>query len=239
MPNRTPRRILLAEDDPVSRALLAEMLRRRGGVVRALDGGDAACEAATQEGFDLLILDHRLPGMHGDAILRHLRTTGAAASRAAPALATTADPDSALAQSLLRAGFAALLHKPFDEAALDAALRACDVTFAATVMLDDATGIAASGGAQTLTALRGLFTEELTALDRDLEILRRDPAAFRERLHRLRAACGFCGANALGAAALSLHDALRQDDPARIDAAVAALTETLGATRAALSANPE
>lgn len=204
-------RILLAEDDPVSRMFLLETLRDIGLAVAAVGDGNAALAAARSECFDLLILDHRLPGMDGDRVLMMLRAKENAASRLATALATTADPDPDVHALLRGAGFACVQVKPLDAASLGQTLRGLGIVAAADA-LDHAAGLSASGSAGALRALRELFVRELVELDDELECLSRDPLALDERLHRLRAACGFCGATTLADAATKLADAVRASD---------------------------
>ncbi len=226
-------RILLAEDDPVSRSFLSEVARACGAEVTAVADGTAALAEARRRHFDLLILDHHLPGLHGDRILRALRADPAAPSRAAPALATSAAGDPSVAARLHAAGFAEVLPKPMAFDTLRNALRrfGCGPSSA----LDDEAALRACGSAQAMTSLRALFAQELAALERELETLRNDATALDERLHRLGASCGFCGAIALAKACARLRDAQAKRDA--FDAALAAFRDTLADTRAALAGN--
>lgn len=227
-------RTLLAEDDPVSRAFLVESLQGCRIEVIAVGSGDDAIAAARRERFDLLILDHRLPGLDGDRVLTMLRADAGAESRLVLALATTADPDPGVHARLRDAGFAHVLVKPMDAASLRETLRGLGVIVAPSPLDNDA-GLAASGSAEALRALRRLLAAELSTLDIELETLRRDPIALGQRLHRLRAACGFCGAKALDGAAAALTDALRSGDATRIAEATTAFRSNLTVTRTVLS----
>jgi hypothetical protein len=53
--------------------------------------------------------------------------------------------------------------------------------------------------------LRSLLALELEALEHDLQSATPDPRVLSERLHRLRASSGFCGAAALAAAAFACN----------------------------------
>ncbi|HXS73902.1 MAG TPA: response regulator [Rhodanobacteraceae bacterium] len=235
MARATVIRILLAEDDPISLAFLRETLHGLGCEVRAVTHGDEALRTAREHDFDLLMLDHHLPGGDGDAVLHALRGDPHAASRDVLAAATTADPDPAIHAHLRGAGFARVLLKPLDATHLREAFIA--LGFApACQSLDDDAGLAASGGVQALVALRGLFAKELGALAGELDALRDDGTALAERLHRLRASCGFCGAPTLRDAAALLAEALRNDDYQLITARTNVFRECLAETRAALNA---
>jgi len=78
---------------------------------------------------------------------------------------------------------------------------------AAMALLDDEAGLRAVGGdAKTLAALRQLLAADLEALTRERP---GEPAALAETLHRLRAACRYCGAMRLEHAADALEAVLR------------------------------
>ena len=65
-------RVLIAEDDDRLARAVAAGLRRRGMTVDlALDGGDALDRLAVS-GYDVVVLDRDLPGVHGDEICRRL-----------------------------------------------------------------------------------------------------------------------------------------------------------------------
>lgn len=232
--------ILLAEDDPISLAFLAGALRNLGFEVQSVVDGEAALSAARGQRFDALLLDHHLPGMDGDAVLRALNSDVGAASRAAPAIATTAEPDPAIHAQLRKGGFAWVLVKPLEGAHLREAFRELgiarwvDSPLDSSPALDDQAGLRASGSADALTALRGLFARELDALVDDWSSLGADAFALAARLHRLRAACGFCGARALQSAAEKLSGALRGSEPALIEESREKFERALAATREAL-----
>ncbi len=67
------RRILMVEDDRVTSTLLHHRLVRDGHEVVAFEDGRAAIDWATEESFDLAILDVKVPGMDGFELLAKLR----------------------------------------------------------------------------------------------------------------------------------------------------------------------
>lgn len=229
-------RLLIVDDDPVSLHFLAEVARGSHCDVVAVPNAIDALAAAHAGSFDLLLLDRRLPDMSGAELLARLR----AANMMAPAIATSAEIDAGIDAMLRAAGFIAVLSKPLAVEKLRAQLHAWlpDGSGVATPqLLDDASASAVSGSAvETLRALRGLFVAELTELEHDLT----DDACVvdAERLHRLRASCGFCGATALGQIAAQLERALRSNAPRFDTPDVHALRQEFqrvcSATRAAL-----
>lgn len=66
-------RILVVDDDPDIRAVVAAMLAAVGLVVTAKDCAEDALSAVEQEPFDLLLLDWNLPKMSGLELCRLIR----------------------------------------------------------------------------------------------------------------------------------------------------------------------
>jgi two-component system, OmpR family, response regulator len=209
--------ILLAEDDPVSRSFLTEVLSAAGTVVPVSDGA-AALTAAQRESFDLLVLDQNLPRMSGLGIIAALRKDPGAASAHARMIALSAGLDDARARVLCASGFEAALPKPIDAAALLAHVHGRNAESAAagatsaTPVLDDACAMRALGGnAETVSRLRTLLAKELPLqVDSVAERFRvRDTDGVVALLHRLQAGCGFCGAAELAETGKQLSQHVR------------------------------
>ena len=66
-------KILVVEDEAVPRRLLVLSLERIGFDVVACEDGPSALETALNEPFDAVVLDIRLPKMHGWDVLARLR----------------------------------------------------------------------------------------------------------------------------------------------------------------------
>jgi len=240
--------ILIADDDPVSRSFLRAAIERCGCAVLAVADARAALQALRSIAPDLLLIDRRMPGMDGVALLSAMRAQGIDA----PAIATSAELDTQLIAELRAAGFAVTLLKPASLAGIHDLLRdfladailPTDATARAEAcapeqLLDDAAALTAIGGDRdALRALRAMFAWELDALGRELETAVGGPTAdMSERLHRLRASCGFCGATAVGAAAWRLENALHHD-PSDVERARDALVDVCTATKQMLDESP-
>lgn len=225
-------KVLLAEDDAVSREFLSEGIRACGGEPTACADGAAALSRAREGHWNLLILDHHLPGMNGEAVLATLRSGPGGAVSFPPAIATTAEPASVCAM-LLEAGFAQVLPKPVSLEELRAALArfGCEAD-----PLDDGNALRACGSASAVERLRRLFAEqELPRIQDEFERHSSDPQTLRPTLHRLLASCGFCGATALARACSALHDALASGTgSSHIDAAMQGFANALRETRESL-----
>jgi DNA-binding NtrC family response regulator len=65
--------LLLVDDEPALRALMAERLSERGFEVAEADSGEKALEYLEQFAFDILITDLRLPGIDGTQVIQAAR----------------------------------------------------------------------------------------------------------------------------------------------------------------------
>jgi CheY-like chemotaxis protein len=200
-----PLRVLVADDDPASRRFLRDGMRSLGASVESCADGTTALDCVRVEVFDLLVLDCRMPGAGALQILAQLRSEPRAASFDSFAVASSAEMEPALQQSLLAAGFGDTLRKPCALADLQRMLALVQPGHHGTHLLDDTAALSATGDKATMHALRSLLREELVQLDHELDQLRLDRAAFGERLHRLRSSCGFCGAAALSTQVILLQ----------------------------------
>jgi CheY-like chemotaxis protein len=106
-------RILVAEDVPAARLLLAAVLERGGHQVTSAADGARALAAMHSAAFDLLILDLHMPGMDGFGVAAAVRAMPGEAGRL-PILALTADPPEEVEAQCRDAGFDAVLQKPFE-----------------------------------------------------------------------------------------------------------------------------
>lgn len=231
-------RVLVADDNPLSLHFFADALHTLGCRAETAIDGAEALRLANASRFDVLLLDARMPRLDGADVLAQLRA-GTGASRQAIALATTAAAEARIDAGLLAAGFVDVLHKPLTVAELRAALARHSIDAAEAghdAPLDDAHALAAAGGDATIVrALRGLLAAELDALPAEMAAIAaaRDANALRERLHKLDASAGFCGAPALGEASASLRTALKEVDWP--DHAVARFLRTCTQVRALLT----
>ena len=112
--------MLVAEDDPGLRSVLARGLREHGYVVDAVADGLEALTYASAYDYEVLLLDWRMPKADGLAVLRQLRERG----RRTPVLMLTARDTHADRVAGLDGGADDYLVKPFDFSELLARLRA-------------------------------------------------------------------------------------------------------------------
>jgi DNA-binding NtrC family response regulator len=101
--------ILVADDDPVARDLLAEVLAKEGYQVLAAGDGTEALELARGAPIDLALIDLRMPELDGLAVLRGLQGV----RPDVPVIILTAFATIETAMEAIRAGAYDYLSKPF------------------------------------------------------------------------------------------------------------------------------
>ena len=210
-------RILLVEDDPVSRAFLSAAAEGTPALVAAVETCADALRCEREAACDLWLIDANLPDGSGASLLAALRAQAAGT----PALAHTASQDAADHRALLAAGFTEVLVKPLSMDALQGAIRRALGTrlgvadgesrsYPQLPAWDDAAALSALNGQQAhVAALRQLFLDELAGQCRGIDraLTDGDTAAAAGILHRMRASCGFVGAARLGEAVRRLEGA--------------------------------
>jgi len=101
--------LLLIDDDPLARRDFGRALTDRGIEVRLAADGVEAEQAARDEQFDLILLDVRMPGRGGPAVLRSLRDAPHTARTRVYLLAD--DGDSELVEEAMREGASGVFRK--------------------------------------------------------------------------------------------------------------------------------
>jgi signal transduction histidine kinase/CheY-like chemotaxis protein len=116
-------RVLLAEDDTINQMVVEAMLTRLGCEVDIAEDGAAACTAAAQTRYDMILMDCHMPVMDGFEATRRIRDDEAR-SRAprTPIVALTADALAGDRERCLDAGMDDYLTKPVSGATLAGAV---------------------------------------------------------------------------------------------------------------------
>ncbi|MBI4392064.1 MAG: response regulator [candidate division NC10 bacterium] len=106
------RTILVVDDQPLNRELVADLLEPAGYTVLEAEDGVDLLERVQREHPDLILLDLKLPGPDGFTLARQLKAHPA--TRGVPVVAVTADllPDKRA--WALEAGCDGYLQKPLD-----------------------------------------------------------------------------------------------------------------------------
>ena len=112
--DKTPKRILVADDDPDIRQMLLDRMTAYGYVVETAINGREALDALRRGGFDGMLLDILMPEVDGLEVLRRLRSSHSTM----PVVMITATTTQERAAQAIAEGARACLLKPFDSAEL-------------------------------------------------------------------------------------------------------------------------
>jgi DNA-binding NarL/FixJ family response regulator len=151
-----PISVLIVDDHPVVRRGLRALLEVQEGIEVAGEAGDGytALALAAEHTPDVILLDLKLPGVDGIAVLGALK----ARDSTARVLVLTSATEPALASLALRSGAAGLLYKDVDPDALVRAIRS----------VHDGHLLLAAEAAVTLMPASGSGLDALTSREREV-----------------------------------------------------------------------
>lgn len=101
-------RILMIDDETVFVNSLTKVLTRRGIEVQSAPDGNTGLALLTNGGFDVIVLDMRMPGMDGLATLKEIRER----DTLTPVILLTGHIDLKQVSEALKVGAAEVLLKP-------------------------------------------------------------------------------------------------------------------------------
>jgi DNA-binding NarL/FixJ family response regulator len=144
--------VLIVDDHPVVRQGLRALLEVQEDMTVAGEAGDGPAALSLAESLrpDIVLLDLKLPGMDGVAVLRPLRAAGLRV------LVLTSATDPSAAAAAVRAGAAGVVYKDIDPAALVRAIRS--VHDGNVLLAPEAVG----------SLIRGSRADTLTAREREV-----------------------------------------------------------------------
>lgn len=122
LPSLAGLRLLLVEDDPDARELIASLLQDAGAEVLPVDNAESALQAVQALRPDLVLSDIAMHGTDGFELARQLRRLPAALGGATPAIALTAFARSEERGRALLCGYQLHVAKPVDATELLAAV---------------------------------------------------------------------------------------------------------------------
>jgi len=127
------RRILYVDDDAGLRRLVARALERRGFQVDCASGGKEGAAMAAEQRYDLIAVDHYMPGQDGLTTLQQIRRL----PDPPPVIYVTGSEESRVAVAALKAGAIDYLVKTVGEEFFDLFARAIEQGLAHVRMVAD------------------------------------------------------------------------------------------------------
>ncbi len=105
-------RILLVDDNAVNRRVFVQLLKETKVQVEEASSGEQCLECVGKNTYDLIFLDHMMPGLDGMETLQEMRRRENGCGREVPVIALTANAVTGAREMYLQAGFAEFLAKP-------------------------------------------------------------------------------------------------------------------------------
>lgn len=253
-------RILLAEDNPVNRALIIMLLEKQGHEVKTAPNGRAAVEIlfpgpappnpGTALSFDLVLMDVEMPELDGFEATRLVRQHERHTGQHLPIIALTGQSREEDRAHCLQAGMDGYLAKPVQAGELLRAIN--DLVPGAPKSkasarqephpqdgLDRASLLSRLGGREDrLQKIVRLFLEESATLMQEMQsaIALGDGRRLRRAAHSLKGALGIFGAEAAAKAAERLESIGNEGPLAEAGPAYAALADLLAPLQQSLAA---
>lgn len=104
-------KVLFVEDDAMNRRVVKDMLDVAGAEMTGAESAERGLELLDRDGFDIILMDLRMPGMDGMTAIRHIRARGDAKADL-PVIVVTADTAPDLRDQCLAQGADEVLFKP-------------------------------------------------------------------------------------------------------------------------------
>lgn len=111
-------RVLIVDDNPVNRKVARILMQSYGLGIEEADSGPAAIALVRKERYDIIFMDHMMPGMDGVEAVRIIRKECGENGTKPVVIALTANAMEGVLETFLANGFQDLLVKPIDRRTL-------------------------------------------------------------------------------------------------------------------------
>ncbi len=237
--------ILVVDDNPMNLLVFKNLLKQTQVKVDTADDGDSALRMMRNKRYDLVFLDHLMPGKDGIETLRELKAWHDNPNFNTPFVCLTANAISGARDEYIAAGFDDYLSKPINPNKLEDMLiellpdeliesvneddasgdtEAADIPkelmcLSENKLINVTAGIRNSGSADTYKAALKIFYESLEENAKELDELLADKAyeAYTIRVHALKSSLKILGAEGLGREAQELENAGKEGNKRYID----------------------
>ncbi|MCR4990526.1 MAG: response regulator [Lachnospiraceae bacterium] len=116
-------RILAVDDNDMNLNIVDQFLKETHVMLDLCTNGKDAVEKCKLKVYDLILLDHMMPGMDGIETLSHIRQEEDSLNKETTAIVLTANAVAGMRKTYLDTGFAEYLTKPIDYETLENAVR--------------------------------------------------------------------------------------------------------------------
>ena len=112
-------RILVVDDTPMNLTVVTGLLKNTDIQIDTAESGEEAVWLATENAYDLIMMDQRMPKMDGTETLRRIRAAEGGRNPETPVICLTADALIGAKNRYVDAGFTDYLAKPVDSKVLE------------------------------------------------------------------------------------------------------------------------
>ena len=232
-------RVLGVDDNEVNRLVLDELLKQTGVKLTLAGGGQEAVDICKEEEFDLILMDHRMPGVNGVEAFHMIEAEGK--NTDTPVVIVTANSTGDSEAFYNGEGFSAIVKKPIDSLELEMVMARLlpeelleeppeelmeETTPEAEKTpgedsgeIDYAAGVKAAG---TKSLYEKIVKEFVLSADKNIEKISMlketgDIENYTIEVHALKSSARLCGANSLSEEAKGLEAAGDANDIERIE----------------------
>ncbi|MCR5651105.1 MAG: response regulator [Lachnospiraceae bacterium] len=116
-------KVLVVDDEPMNLTVAKGVFSRYEIEVATADSGKEAIDAVRINDYDIIFMDHMMPGMDGVEAMKRIRTELSKDKRDIPIVALTANAVSSAKEMFLREGFDGFVSKPIELTELERVIR--------------------------------------------------------------------------------------------------------------------
>ena len=113
-------KILVVDDTELNLTVVKGLLKQTKIQIDTANSGQETLELVAKKKYDIIFLDHRMPGMDGIETFHAMNELGANLNQGVPCIALTANATSSAKEMYLEAGFTDYLSKPIESKKLEA-----------------------------------------------------------------------------------------------------------------------
>ncbi len=229
-------RALVTDDEAMNLMVAEGILRDYGMTVRTVTSGEETLRVCEEEDFDIIFLDHMMPGLDGVETMKRLRSQKKNNNKNQIIVALTANAMSGAREMFLSEGFDGFIPKPVElpelERVLKRVLPPSLIDYAETERIltderDEAFNVLEAYGIDTKAGMnycgndKGFYRELLAKFSGDMQQKsseirefygKGDWGNYRIRVHSLKSTAKMIGADRLSELARKAEDAARNGD---------------------------
>ncbi|MBE5924023.1 MAG: response regulator [Lachnospiraceae bacterium] len=116
-------RALVVDDEPMNLSVAKSIFKRYGMVVSTAASGQDSIDMCHENEYDIIFMDHMMPGMDGVEAMKHIRSIRSGDNRDLPIVALTANAVSSAKEMFLSVGFDGFVSKPVEKQELERVLK--------------------------------------------------------------------------------------------------------------------